>query len=76
MMKPTDGSQDALCCGAKGRNGKPCERPREPGRRRCHVHGGAPGSGAPRGKRNGRYVHGRFTAEGIEERQALRQLLR
>jgi hypothetical protein len=31
------------------------------------MHGGAPGSGAPRGERNGNYRHGRFTYEAIDE---------
>jgi hypothetical protein len=40
------------------------------------MHGGAPGSGAPKGERNGNYRHGRFTCEAIEERRAIRVLLR
>src|SRR5258705_9520342 len=42
------------------------------GRRRCRMHGGADGSGAPRGSKNGNYKHGRYT----EEVQATRQWLR
>lgn len=46
-------------CGARTRSGPACDRAPEPGRRRCRLHGGAPGTGAPRGntnaKRNGRY---------------------
>jgi hypothetical protein len=41
------------------------------GRTRCRLHGGASGSGAPRGEANGRYSHGLLTAEAIEERNAL-----
>jgi hypothetical protein len=29
------------------------------------MHGGAPGSGGPKGQRNGNYKHGRYTAEAI-----------
>ena len=29
------------------------------------MHGGAPGSGGPKGRRNGNYKHGRYTAEAI-----------
>jgi len=36
-------------CGARTRSGKPCRSPAVRGRRRCRMHGGAPGSGAPRG---------------------------
>jgi hypothetical protein len=43
------------------------------GRRRCRMHGGADGSGAPRGSRNGNYKHGRYTAETIATRRWLRE---
>ena len=36
------------------------------------MHGGAPGSGAPKGKRNGNYRHGRYTYEVLAQRRALR----
>jgi hypothetical protein len=39
------------------------------------LHGGAPGSGAPRGEANGRYSHGLLTIEAIEERIALSAIL-
>jgi uncharacterized protein YjcR len=45
------------------------------GKKRCRMHGGAPGSGAPRGNKNA-LKHGRFTREAIEERRQLRALLR
>jgi hypothetical protein len=40
------------------------------------MHGGAPGSGAPSGERNGNYRHGFYTAEAITERRDVRALLR
>jgi hypothetical protein len=40
------------------------------------MHGGAAGSGAPKGERNGNWRHGRFTCEAIAERQGARGLLR
>jgi hypothetical protein len=40
------------------------------------MHGGAAGSGAQKGKRNGKYRHGGFTAEAIEERRRLASLIR
>jgi hypothetical protein len=46
------------------------------GRRRCRMHGGAQGSGAPSGERNGNYRHGLYTAEAIAERKAVRAWLR
>jgi len=40
------------------------------------MHGGAAGSGAPKGERNGNWRHGRFTCEAVAERRAARGLLR
>jgi hypothetical protein len=59
-------------CGAKRQDGFPCQTPRAKRRTRCRLHGGAPGSGAPKGEANGRYSHGRLTAEAIEERTFLK----
>ena len=42
---------------------------------RCRMHGGA-SPGAPEGKRNGNYKHGRFTNEAIERRRELNGWLR
>jgi hypothetical protein len=39
-------------CGAKIRSGGSCRSPAVRGKRRCRMHGGAPGSGAPRGNQN------------------------
>jgi hypothetical protein len=62
-------------CGARRRDGLPCQKPRAKGRSRCRLHGGAPGSGAPRGEANGRYSHGLLTAEAIEERITLTEMM-
>ena len=35
------------------------------GKKRCRIHGGAKGSGAPKGERNGSYRHGLRTAEAM-----------
>jgi glucans biosynthesis protein len=67
--------RDAPCCGATRRDGCPCKKPRMRGKTRCRLRGGVLGSGAPRGERNGRYRTGQFTAEAIEERQVLRELV-
>ena len=37
------------------------------------MHGGARGSGGPRGTRNGNYKHGRYTAEAKQKREHYRQ---
>jgi hypothetical protein len=68
--------REASRCGARTRQGKPCQSPIVKGKRRCRMHGGAPGSGAPRGERNGNYRHGFYTAEAMAERRAVRVLLR
>jgi hypothetical protein len=39
------------------------------------MHGGALGSGGPKGRRNGNYKHGWYTAEAIASRKWLRQLV-
>ena len=62
-------------CGAKTRSGKPCMSPAVSGKNRCRMHGGAPGSDAPRGNKNA-LKHGRYTREAIEERRQVQALLR
>jgi hypothetical protein len=62
-------------CGAKTRSGAPCQAPAVSGKARCRMHGGALGSGAPKGNSNA-LKHGLFTAEAIEERKTLRDLIR
>jgi uncharacterized protein YjcR len=66
---------DSRRCGAKSRSGKPCGSPAVAGKKRCRMHGGAPGSGAPRGNKNA-LKHGRYTREAIQELRQLRALLR
>ncbi len=62
------------CC-AKTRSERLCQSPRVKGKGRCRMHGGAKGSGAPKGKKNGRYEHGMFTCEAIEQRREIRALI-
>ena len=63
-------------CLARTRAGTPCQKAASTGKKRCRMHGGAKGSGAPPGERNGSYRHGLFTREAIAERRALRALIR
>jgi hypothetical protein len=58
-------------CGARNRRGKPCQCPAVRGKARCRMHGGAKGSGAPKGARNGAYRTGLHTYEA----RALRALI-
>jgi uncharacterized protein YjcR len=62
-------------CGAKTRSGKSCRSPAVHGKMRCRMHGGAPGSGAPRGNQNA-LKHGLYRKTAIEERTQLRALMR
>jgi hypothetical protein len=61
-------------CGAKIRSGGACRSPAVRGKKRCRMHGGAPGSGPPRGNRNARR-HGLFTRAAIAERKQVEALL-
>jgi hypothetical protein len=62
-------------CGAKTRAGKPCASPAVTGKRRCRMHGGAPGSGAPKGNQNA-FKHGWYEKAMIEERRKIQALIR
>lgn len=61
-------------CGARIRSGGACRAPAVRGKTRCRMHGGAPGSGPPRGNSNAR-KHGMFTRDAIAERQQVQALL-
>ncbi|HEY7765713.1 MAG TPA: HGGxSTG domain-containing protein [Aestuariivirgaceae bacterium] len=65
----------SLRCGAKTRKGGCCRAPAVRGKKRCRMHGGAKGSGAPRGNSNA-FKHGVFTKEAIKRRVLLRKLIR
>lgn len=56
-------------CGARTRNGKPCQRAPIPGKRRCHLHGGR-SPGAPTGNQR-TLRHGVYSRQFTAEEQAL-----
>jgi hypothetical protein len=62
-------------CGARTRSGEPCRSPAVGGKARCRMHGGANGSGAPRGNQNA-LKHGRYRRKVREEQRQLQDLLR
>ena len=62
-------------CGARTRAGAPCRGPAVGGKRRCRMHGGARGTGAPLGNANAQ-THGYFSAAAKAERRALRAQIR
>ncbi|MGA7308142.1 MAG: HGGxSTG domain-containing protein [Pseudolabrys sp.] len=65
----------SLRCGARTRSGGTCNSPAVSGKRRCRMHGGAPGSGEPRGNQNA-FKHGRYTRTAKAERRRAQELLR
>jgi hypothetical protein len=66
--------EPGMICGAMTREGKPCTEPPFRGSRRCRIHGGAPGSGAPQGNQNA-LKHGLYTKEAIVERKEAKAVL-
>ncbi|MBR1276214.1 HGGxSTG domain-containing protein [Bradyrhizobium sp. AUGA SZCCT0283] len=64
----------SLRCGAKTRSGGACRSPAVHGKKRCRMHGGAQGSGAPRANQNAR-KHGQFTRGALAERRQIQALL-
>jgi hypothetical protein len=63
-------------CGAKTRAGHLCKQAAVRGRARCRMHGGAKGSGGPRGNRNGNFKYGLWTRESLETRETARAKIR
>jgi hypothetical protein len=61
-------------CGAKARCDGACRAPAVYGKKRCRMHGGAQGAGAPRANQNAR-MHGLFTTDAIAERRQVQALL-
>jgi uncharacterized protein YjcR len=61
-------------CDAKTRSGGACRSPAAHGKKRCRMHGSAPGSGAPKANQNA-CKHGLFTRDAIAERRQIQALL-
>ncbi len=61
-------------CGAKTRSGDACRSPAVNGKKRCRMHGGAAGSGAPKANRTAG-KNGLFTCDAIAERRRIQALL-
>jgi hypothetical protein len=62
-------------CGALTRSGDLCRAPAVKDKLRCRKHGGAAGSGAPKGNRNARR-HGLYSAAELAERQRIMDFVR
>lgn len=65
----------SLRCGARTRAGTACRSPAVTGKRRCRMHGGAAGSGAPKGNRNA-LKHGLYAQETMAFRRHANRLIR
>jgi len=63
-------------CLARTRRGSLCQCPANKGKARCRKHGGADGSGAPKGEANGAWKHGGWTGEAINVRREASRLLK
>ena len=73
-MKRHYAFQNALRCTATSkRTRKPCQAPAVRGWTVCRFHGAR--GGAPKGKANGAYRHGLYTAKAADGRRRLRDLL-
>jgi len=64
----------SLRCGARTRLNESCRSPAVRGKKRCRMHGGAPGSGASKQNQNA-FKHGLFTKDAIEERKQVQALI-
>lgn len=73
--EPSQLRLSARCC-AKTRAGLECQAPAVSGKKRCRMHGGGRGSGAPKGEANGQYRTGLHTAEAVAFRRSCSAILR
>jgi hypothetical protein len=66
--------QSPRCSACSTRTDERCRAPAVTGWRVCRFHGA--GGGGPKGKRNGNYKHGLFTAEAVHRRRTISALVR
>ena len=55
--------------------GASCRSPAVSGKKRCRMHGGAKGSGAPKNNHNA-VKHGTYTKEAFQQRAQMREIFR
>ncbi len=55
--------------------GGSCRSPAVRGKKRCRMHGGAKGSGAPKNNQNA-VKHGTYTKEAFQQRAQMREIFR
>jgi hypothetical protein len=66
--------QSPRCSARSKRTGERCRAPAVRGWRVCRFHGA--GGGGLKGKRNGNYKHGLFTAEAVQMRRTISELVK
>lgn len=69
------GFEKAVRCNAKTRRGTFCQAPAAHGKGRCRMHGGAKGSGAPRGNKNA-LKHGFYSKELKQTRKFIQTFIK
>ena len=74
IPQPSHLQQHPRCLARRRKSQALCQAPAMPNGR-CRIHGGL-STGAPKGKRNGMWRHGRYSQESIEVRRAIKALLR
>ena len=74
MNSPLPMHLSPRCSARSKRTGERCRAPAVRGWRVCRFHGA--GGGGPKGKRNGNYKHGLFTAENVHMRRTISALVR
>ena len=74
-LRNTDAMRKTPRCSAKTRRGTSCQAPAVRGKKRCRMHGGAKGTGAPVGNENA-LKHGMYTRETLAFQKHVRDLLR
>lgn len=74
-LRNTGPMRESPRCGARTRAGTPCQAPAVSGKKRCRMHGGAKGSGAPVGNQNA-LKSGQYTRKAIAQRRGMRTFIK
>jgi glucans biosynthesis protein len=67
---------EAPRCHARTRTGESCRSAAVKGKRVCRMHGGARGSGAPKGEANGMWKHGGWSNDAVALRREASKLMK
>ena len=75
-QRQPDSLKNCLRCQARTKRRTSCRAPAVQGKRVCRMHGGAKGTGAPKGEANGLWKHGGWSDEAVALRRQVSVLLR